>query len=206
MFKRLNTGGSLLSPQEIRNCSARMLGDQGAAFYGFLKDLAELPAFKQVTQTLASEDVEQKANEELVLRFFAARDARTNFQGSVRDWLDGFMEVVLLQQRPFDPYAEKQVFSELFTTIEEKLGETAFVKYRDQRPIGGLAPAYFEAISIGCSVAFDQLKEKPANRIRGAITALVQSEPFRAVTGPGANSKQKLETRIQLAAEALKNA
>ena len=76
MFKRLNTGGSLLSPQEIRNCSARMLGNQGAAFYGFLKELAELPAFKQVTQTLASEDVEQKANEELILRFFAARDAR----------------------------------------------------------------------------------------------------------------------------------
>ena len=131
---------------------------------------------------------------------------RAIFQGSVRDWLDGFMEAVLLQQRPFDQAAEKQVFSELFRSIEEKLGETAFVKYRDQRAIGGLAPAYFEAISIGCSLAFDQLKAKPANRIRGAITALVQSEAFRAVTGPGANSKQKLEPRIQLAAEALKNA
>jgi len=56
MFKRLNTGGSLLSPQEIRNCSARMLGDEGSAFYGFLKELADLPAFKTVTQTLAPED------------------------------------------------------------------------------------------------------------------------------------------------------
>jgi hypothetical protein len=206
MFKRLNTGGSLLSPQEIRNCSARMLGDQGAAFYGFLKELADLPSFKSVTQTLAQEDVEQKANEELVLRFFAAKHSRAAFRGSVRDWLDGFMEAVLLQQHPFDQQAERIAFADLFELIAEKLGDTPFVKYRDQRPIGGLAPAYFEGISIGCLLALDQLKAKSADRIRSAITTLVQSDPFRAVTGPGANSKGKLETRIQLAADAINGA
>ena len=206
MFKRLNTGGSLLSPQEIRNCSARMLGDQGATFYALLKELADLPAFKLVIQTLAPEDIEQKANEELVLRFLATKGARPLFRGSVRDWLDGFMEGVLLEQVPFDLGAEKQLFSDLFTVIAEKLGESAFVKYRDQRPIGGLAPAYFEAISVGCHMSFQHLSAKPADRIRNAITALVQSEQFRNVTGPGANSRAKLETRIQLAADAIANA
>jgi hypothetical protein len=206
MFKRLNTGGSLLSPQEIRNCSARMLGDEGSTFYGFLKELADLPAFKIVTQTLAPEDFEQKANEELVLRFLAAKHARAAFRGSVRDWLDGFMETVLLHQIPFDAHAERTAFADLFGQIAEKLGDTAFVKYRDQRPIGGLAPAYFEGISIGCLLAIDQLKAKSPDRIRSAITALVQCDPFRAVTGPGANSKGKLDARIQLAADAINSA
>lgn len=206
MFKRLNTGGSLLSPQEIRNCSARMLGEQGAAFYSFLKELADTPSFKIVTQTLAQEDIEQKANEELVLRFFAAKNARADFRGSVRDWLDGFMEKVLLEQIPFDPDAQRAEFQGLFDTIAAKLGESAFVKFRDDRPIGGLAPAYFEGISIGCLLALPDLNAKSPPAIRRAITALVQGDAFRSVTGPGANSKTKLETRIQLAVDAVRNA
>jgi Protein of unknown function DUF262 len=205
MFKRLNTGGSLLSPQEIRNCSARMLGSGGAEFYGFLKDLADIDAFKETTLTLAQEDLEQKANEELVLRFFAAKNAATLFRGSVRDWLDDFMEGVLLDKILFDQSSERAIFIELFSEIAKKLGETAFVKYRGENPIGGLAPAYFEAISIGCFRQLRELKAKPAKRVRDAITEMVQNQEFRNVTGPGSNSKAKLDKRIELAAQAIKN-
>ena len=206
MFKRLNTGGSLLSPQEIRNCSSRMLGEEGVKFYTFLQELAAVPSFKNTTQTLASQDLEQKANEELVLRFLAAKGARAAFQGSVRDWLDNFMEGVLLKRIEFDATAEQNVFTELFDEIDAKLGESAFVKFRGNSPIGGLAPAYFEAVSIGCLNAFADLKAKPADKIRNAITMLVESDAFRDVTGPGANNRTKLEKRIQLAAEAIRDA
>lgn len=203
MFKRLNTGGSLLSPQEIRNCSARMLGDEGAQFYAFLKELADNEDFKVTTQTLAQEDMEQKANEELVLRFFAAKNARDIFRGSVRDWLDDFMEGVLLKSRAFDVSKEKKIFSDLFEHIAAKLGENAFVKFRGNKPLGGLAPAYFEAVAIGAYEALNELKSKPESKVRKAITELVQSEDFRAVTGPGANNKTKLQTRISLARDAI---
>lgn len=206
MFKRLNTGGSLLSPQEIRNCSARMLGERGATLYALLTELADLPSFKATTQTIAQEDMEQKANEELVLRFFAAKNARGIFRGSVRDWLDDFMEGVLLDEIPFDLAAEKAVFTNLFTEISARLGESAFVKFRAGNPIGGLAPAYFEAIAIGSFTALAEFKAKAPAVVKQALINLVQSDPFRAATGPGANSKAKLEARIQLAAEAIKGA
>jgi hypothetical protein len=206
MFKRLNTGGALLSPQEIRNCSARMLGEKGSAFYAFLKELADNPNYKTAIQALAQEDIEQKGNEELVLRFFAAKSARAIFKGSVRDWLDEFMEGVLLGSIEFDLDREKAIFIEVFSAIAEKLGETAFVKFRGDKPIGGLAPAYFEAISIGCFLSLPDLKAKAAERIRQVISEMVQTEDFRNVTGPGANNKTKLETRIQLAANAIQAA
>lgn len=206
MFKRLNTGGSLLSPQEIRNCSARMLGEEGTEFYGFLMDLAADEDFQFTTQTLAQEDMEQKANEELVLQFFAAKNARNLFKGSVRDWLDDFMEGVLLKTFSFDLEKEREIFEDVFEEIADKLGENAFVKFRGDKPLGGLAPAYFEGVSIGSFGAFDELKAKTAGKVRKAITELVQSEQFRAVTGPGANNKTKLDTRIALARDAIRKA
>lgn len=206
MFKRLNTGGSLLSPQEIRNCSARMLGDQGADFYAFLKELSDDENFRVTTQTLAQEDMDQKANEELVLRFFAAKNARDMFAGSVRDWLDDFMEGILLEKIKFDLKEERKLFSDVFSTIAQKLGESAFVKFRGRNPIGGLAPAYFESIAIGSFLAIDTLREKPRAVVRKALIAMVQTAVFRSVTGPGANNKTKLGTRIQLAVDAIKAA
>jgi hypothetical protein len=102
MFKRLNTGGSILSPQEIRNCSARMLGDLGSRFYAFLQELSADPNFVATTQSLAQAELEQKGNEELVLRFFAGLNAIDSFHGSVRDWLDDYMESVLTERVVFN--------------------------------------------------------------------------------------------------------
>jgi hypothetical protein len=203
MFKRLNTGGELLSPQEIRNCSSRMLGADGEKFYSFLQELSRIQPFMSTTATLAPQDVEQKANEELVLRFFATKNAREQFHGNVRDWLDSFMESVLLKRVAFDYGKERAIFTDLFSEIYSKLGDSAFVKFRGTNPIGGLAPAYYEAVSIGCFTSLDALKKKPGDNIKNAIVNLVQSEKFRDVTGPGANNRAKLEKRIQLAADAI---
>jgi hypothetical protein len=130
MFKRLNTGGAILSPQEIRNCSARMLGEEGTRFYSYLQTLSGNPDFQKTTGTLAQADLDQKGNEELVLRFFAAKNSRDTFRGSVRDWLDEYMEAVLLHKSPFKYEIEKQQFNATFRAIGDTLGDTVFVKFR----------------------------------------------------------------------------
>jgi hypothetical protein len=206
MFKRLNTGGALLSPQEIRNCSVRMLGDEGVSFYTFLLDLVANPHFQVTTGTLSQADLEQKGSEELVLRFLAAKNARDLFRGSVRNWLDDYMEAVLLEGAPFDLEVERKEFVETFRLIAEKFGESAFVKFREQAPIGGLAPAYFEAVAIGSFMASSELVAKDADRVKRALVALVQGDEFRKVTGPGANARWKLETRIKLVEECIRTA
>ncbi|MBL8329893.1 MAG: DUF262 domain-containing protein [Rubrivivax sp.] len=206
MFKRLNTGGANLEPQEIRNCSSRMLGERGIAFYNTLVKLSQQDDFAACADYLAQPDKEKKAAEELVLRFFAAKNFLEGFKGSVRDWLDTYMEGVLLQKLPFDTEAEVAIFHKVMTFARQSLGETAFLRYRGENPTGSLPPAYFEAIAIGIQTTFDQIQDKSPGSLREKITQLVQTEDFRAVTGPGANSKEKLKTRIQLAAAALVSA
>jgi hypothetical protein len=206
MFKRLNTGGANLEPQEIRNCSSRMLGERGTVFYNMLVDLSQQPDFAACADYLPQPDKDKKAAEELVLRYFAAKNFIEGFKGSVRDWLDTYMEGVLLEKLPFDFKAEAENFTSLMAFTRQKLGDTAFLRYRGAQPTGSLPPAYFEAIAIGVHRTFPEIKNKDAESMRERITDLVQTEAFRAVTGPGANSKEKLHARIQLASQALLNA
>jgi hypothetical protein len=206
MFKRLNTGGANLEPQEIRNCSARMLGEGGVAFYGLLVKLSQQEDFAACAEYLPQPDKDKKAAEELVLRFFAAKNFIDGFKGSVRDWLDNYMEDVLLGKQPFDMATETEAFNKTMSFARQKLGETAFLRYRGEIPTGSLPPAYFEAIAIGIHDNYEQINDKSSDSLRAKISALVQSEQFRSVTGPGANSKEKLKTRIQLAGDALLSA
>jgi len=206
MFKRLNTGGSNLEPQEIRNCSARMLGEVGVEFYNFLVRLSQNEDFSACAEYLPQPEKEKKGIEELVLRFFATKNAKDSFRGSVRDWLDNYMEQVLLGDIEFNHQEEEQIFKDVFKLANDKLGDTAFLRYRGSDPVGSLPPAYFEAISIGILNTKDIIRAKDPVTLRNAITNLVQSEGFRSVTGPGANSREKLDKRINLATEALRKA
>lgn len=198
MFKRLNTGGSFLSPQEIRNCSSRMLGEDGTQFYGFLQRLAASQDFKTCIEPLSQEDRDQRADEELVLRFFACKNAQEMFRGSVRDWLDDFMEGILLKTITFDRIAEERIFNDLFGILAKTLGSGAFVKYRGNTPVGGLAPAYYEAVTLGALNTRDHIATKQPDTIIRAVANTVQSDEFKRVTGPGANSKDKLRKRVEL--------
>ena len=203
MFKRLNTGGSILASQEIRNCTARMLGEPGVKFYSFLQKCAGLPSFQECSEPLSQSDKDQRGDEELVLRFFAVKNAQAMFAGNVRDWLDDYMEAVLLGRAEFNYGREEEAFSKLFGFLNRTIGAGAFVRYRGTTPVGALAPAYFEAVTMGTLRAMPDIEAVDAEDFRRVIRETVQGEIFRSFTGPGANSKEKLESRIYTIYQAL---
>ncbi|MEH1932804.1 MAG: DUF262 domain-containing protein [Nostoc sp.] len=202
MFKRLHTGGEILASQEIRNCSARILGEDGVIFYTFLLEMTSHPAFKNCIETLAQADKEKKGDEELVLRFFAAKNAQDLFKGSVRDWLDDYMENIILKKIDFEYETETENFRSLFTFIYEIMGNGAFVKYKGDNPIGGLAPVLYEAVTVGIFQVLDQIRNIQNDLVRQKIIDTVQSEELKYFTGSGANKRDKLQGRI----ETIKNA
>jgi hypothetical protein len=166
--------------------------------------LAAHPAFQETIATLSDTDRDQKADEELVVRYLALKNARNEFKGSVRDWLDSFLEQVLLNQRHLDRELEEADFDRVFSFLRDTFGPDAFVKYRDDRPIGALAPAFFEAVTMGTWENRDLLADADKNRVRENIVRTLQTPEFKAQTGPGANSKPKLDERIRLIAEAVR--
>jgi len=201
MFKRLNTGGAKLSEQDIRNVNARMIGDEGKKFYDFLASCSSYQSFLTTTDLLSTAAVDARAREELVLRFFAVMNYREKFKGSISEWLDNYMEKIIIEGMIFDYNSQKSNFEKLFDILAEKFGPYAFVKYRSGKPVGGLAPAYYEAVTAGCFKNLAKLESLTATAAIDKLARVVASDEFREVTGPGANSLPKLERRIAIVSD-----
>lgn len=210
MFKRLNTGGMDLSEQEIRNCQARMAGEDGAKFYNFLMKCSTHPSFVDCVSSLSEAEIEKRGGEELVLRFFALKNGFDDFKGSVREWLTTYMENVIFRKSnykdsPFDETLEFKVFESAFDLLQRSLGDSPFVRFKGAKATGGLAPAHFEAVTMGVVQTLETIKNLSAEAIRNCITQVVQDADFKAFVGPGSNSLVKLKGRIRVVENALRN-
>lgn len=206
MFKRLNTGGSELSEQEIRNCSARLFGGVGIAFYEFLIRLSKKAEFERLTETLADSDQEKRGREELVLRFFAAKDGAKFYHGNVANWLNDYMDAVLLGKHPFIYGEQEAIFDRVFSAIEKTSGESAFCKFKNDRPVGGLAPAYYEAMVCAFARSIDKVESGDSGRTNAAVIQARQSDDFKRNVGTGANNRSKLHGRIEVIEKAIQSA
>ena len=95
MFKRLNTGGELLSEQQVRNSTIRMLSSQ---FPDFIIAMSKIEPFLDCTEYLTQERLITGFDQELVLRFFALKNRRDRFKHEVSDFLTEYMENIADQK------------------------------------------------------------------------------------------------------------
>lgn len=198
MFKRLNTGGSLLSAQEIRNCSSRMI-EGGDVFYESIKSLAKDKFFVKAINRLPDTSIDKKMDEELVLRFFAVCDYLQGYRGNIEEWLNSYMEGILFKHISFSIEEKSDVFKKVFKQVSDKLQDAAFTRFNERgEPEGRLAPAYFEAVVAAFNKHLDVLSDVEPDDLKSRLIKAFNSEEFKGVTGPGANTKEKLNGRIEI--------
>ncbi|TGL63506.1 DUF262 domain-containing protein [Leptospira sarikeiensis] len=196
MFKRLNTGGSNLSEQEIRNVTARMIGENGKEFYDFLKKMSDYPAFQICIETLPDTEISKKMDEELILRFFAAKNFLAQYRGNIANWLNEYMESILLKGNIFNYRKEEKIFVDTFTLLSNSLGAASFVRYKAGRPLGSLSPAYYEAVAVGLARSLDFGKIPTIQMLEEVVPKRLQEDVFKRFTGPSASKRSDIEGRI----------
>lgn len=123
MFKRLNTGGELLSAQEIRNCTIRLLGSNGI---NFLEECSRNTDFQSVINRVAAEKKKTRYDQELILRFFAIKNDIDNYKYPVTEYLTRYLEKITTGDIEFDYEKEKAIFEQTFKFINDNWGEEAF--------------------------------------------------------------------------------
>jgi hypothetical protein len=210
MFKRLNTGGELLSEQQVRNSTIRMLN---TAFPDFIIAMSQIETFGDCTEYLTQERLNSAFDQELVLRFFALKNRRNKFKHEVSDFLTDYMEDVADPTKPkiFDYQAEEATFRKTFAILRDTLGSYAFAFAKKDRSglSGGFSTYHFEGITIGLQSVIDKISPDDGatmTRLTSVLKTIKLDAHFiKITTGGGKNSPGLLEQRIDFVREQLKN-
>lgn len=206
MFKRLNTGGQLLSEQQLRNCTIRLLDP---TFNDFIIELSNNEDFRTCCETLTQDRLLAAFDQELVLRFFALKNDRPRFKHDVSDFLTEYMEKVSDPERNtvFNYPDEKRQFEETFRILRATLGEMAFAYANPSRTklVKGFSVYHYEAFTVGLHSGLNGRTPTAGAQMSAlavVLNAIKLNEDFiKITTGGGKNSPGPLNERIQFVGE-----
>lgn len=210
LFDRLNTGGIRLNPQELRN--ALYPGTLNA----LLIELSRSQSFTMtwgIPQYSANEEEEPSeellknplfsslADAELVLRFFALRDAiDNNKKGSLRRILDRYMEANKnISLSEVNKY--KVEFTSLMDRLFDLFDGQPFLLPKTNRPSRPLYDSLMIALSQNNQINIEGRKHE----IRDALEkALSTNESYDILVGRG-NTIEAVHQRVLLASSIIKS-
>lgn len=194
MFKRLNTGGELLSAQEIRNCTIRLLGSKGIEF---LDKCSQNEDFKAVIKRIGEDKFKSKYDQELVLRFFAVKNDLDDYRYPVTEYLTRYLEKITINEEMFDYQKEYQIFCDTFHFINSVIGENAFSGKTGNGTIKQeFFLYYFDGISVPVASFADRITSYPEPfKIKEAIEKIKYGKELRSYKTGSVNG---IKTRIEL--------
>lgn len=196
LFQRLNTGGSALSPQEVRNCILVMISKD---FYKWLHDLSKYENFQNVV-ALSDRPIQEAYDLELILRFLIFTNASEEQIGQVGDvgvYLTSAMRAIAVDP-DFDRGQWEALFKTTFDVLAEKVGDTAFKRFSvpKQRHEGGFLVSQFEVVATG--VAHNPYKGTLVDDLKKAVADLWTAPEFTKWTGAGITAARRLPHLIPL--------
>lgn len=189
LFQRLNTGGTHLSPQEIRNCLIIMRDEN------VYKKLAAFAVSKEFTRILgiSSNKIKEDYPMELLVRYLVAKRNKFKIEDyslsytEIRDFFDEEI-IKLIEDDSFDIDQEISELSRAIDLLDTSLKGLSFKKnFR-----GSFSNSAFEVILVGLVENID--KYNP-NNIRDKISEVYANEEFIVHTKHG---KKALDRFVNL--------
>lgn len=159
LFQRLNTGGTPLSGQELRNCQILMVNPNTLER---LKELANEDSFRNAI-ALSDRNFEEQYDLELVIRFIALRRRDPNAPlGDLGPFLDDQI-VIIAEDSNYDWQKENEIFRKTFTAIIDSCEDNAFRRYNPERDrfAGGFSVSAFEVLALGLGYHFEDVTYTP---------------------------------------------
>lgn len=184
LFQRLNTGGSTLTPQEIRNSLIIM---ENKTFYEWFEGLNGNENYQNCLP-LSNRQREEKEDMEYLLRFFIYRRLDVSKIKGNEDIAPFLTENMhdLIRDENFDYKKEEKIFNDVFLFLDKTLGEDSFKRYDPAKGkfMGAVSIAQFEAIIPGLAHCvtknpYDSTEEERIEKLRKLIKDIVKDADFQ---------------------------
>jgi hypothetical protein len=193
VFERLNTGGMILQPQEIRNCI------YDGRFNNLLKELNKQQAWRHVIGRPAPDT--RMRDIELILRFLAAFYNVANYKRPMKKFLNDYMKA---NRRP--SHDGRDEFERLFTRTTN-----AVLRVLGNRPFHltrGLNAAVYDSVFVAFArhldyVSRDDISEGEIGQIQEKFKALKRDTQYKEWTVSHTTDQEVVPNRINKAEQIL---
>ncbi|MDR6741092.1 hypothetical protein J2X56_003116 [Herbaspirillum sp. 1173] len=182
LFERLNSGGTQLSPHEIR--VALVPGP----LMNLIRDLNTEPTWRN----LFGPPSKTLKDQELILRFLAMRFWRDHYQSPMKDFLTKYAQnnQTLIAQSADEV---KTAFQSATQLIEKALGRRAF------RIKTAFNAAVFDSVMVGLSTRLAQGQEIATEDFARAYEILLADKNYQAAVGKATAREDQVSNRISAA-------
>lgn len=189
LFNRLNTGGTPLTNQEIRNSLYRSISSK---FNDYLKELSAYQNFVDVVD-IPKEKIDQLYLEELVLRFMSLYRNRQHVNKSIALHMTDFMKQCVENDKfKYDQYS--QIFKKTFDILRG-VGTGIFNSANRE-----FSTAIYDTTTIGIAENIHLYSEKKPKVIKDKINEVKSDEVYqKMVRSGGNNSVQRVKKRLEFA-------
>jgi hypothetical protein len=194
LFDRLNTGGSVPTPQEIRTSQLLM---RDRTFSKWIEDLRSFQPFQSCIG-ISDRRYDEQYDLELVGRYLSLLHSTGGELKGLGN-MDSFLSKKIFSlagDESFDRPGEADRFQRLFLLLAQTAGEDAFRRYDTGRKrfLGSFSVSAFEAISVGVAKNLDKWESASDGepRLQDRIQKLWSNTIFRTRSGSGVAASNRV--------------
>ena len=197
LFQRLNTGGSIANPQEVRSC---ILVSLNPSLYAWMKELSANENFQSCI-ALNEKALEEQYDIEILSRFLVLRTidvANLKKLGDIDTFFtDGMTKIA--ENPNYDIQEEFRAFTTTFEILNKHISAESFRKYDDKKKkfSGGFLLAPFETIALGVGYNYQQSSIDSIS-LRDRIISLWSNPKYISAFGRGKDASTRLPNLIPL--------
>lgn len=187
IFERLNTGGTPLTAQEIRNCI------YDGTFNKYINELNTYENWRKFFTNKTA--LSHQKDTELILRFFALHDRESLYKRPMKEFLSQYMaDPQIRNMKQNDLEKKGKLFKQVVDCVYQSFGKTPFhIK-------NGLNSSVCDAIMVAFSRNLNNIPSDIADRYKELC---LSNEEFYSYVGKNSNDPNCVHQRIKMAEDVL---